>query len=397
MDDFTPVKEIILAIANGEMVVITDDSNRENEGDLVMAAEAVTPDAVNFMAKEGRGLICVPLSRERAGELDLREMARPDDTYRTAFTVSVDAREGVSTGISAYDRAKTISALANPDSGKDDFVSPGHIFPLIAQAGGVLVRAGHTEAAVDLARLAGKAPVGVICEIMKEDGTMARLPDLMEFARQHDLKIGSVADIIEFRRKAESLVELLNVVKLPTPLGQFDLYCFQSEVDDKEHLALVYGDLSSVDAPLVRVHSECLTGDVFHSQRCDCGEQLESAMKMVADEGCGVIVYMRQEGRGIGLAKKLHAYHLQDRGLDTVEANEKLGFAPDLREYGLGAQILLHLGVEKVRLLTNNPKKLIGLQGYGLEVVERVPINITPGKNNERYLRTKKDRMGHIL
>jgi len=397
MDDFTPAKEIILAIANGEMVVITDDSNRENEGDLVMAAEAVTPDAVNFMAKEGRGLICVPLSRERAGELDLREMARPDDTYRTAFTVSVDAREGVSTGISAYDRAKTISALANPDSGKDDFVSPGHIFPLIAQAGGVLVRAGHTEAAVDLARLAGKAPVGVICEIMKEDGTMARLPDLMEFARQHDLKIGSVADIIEFRRKAESLVELLNVVKLPTPLGQFDLYCFQSEVDDKEHLALVYGDLSSVDAPLVRVHSECLTGDVFHSQRCDCGEQLESAMKMVADEGCGVIVYMRQEGRGIGLAKKLHAYHLQDRGLDTVEANEKLGFAPDLREYGLGAQILLHLGVEKVRLLTNNPKKLIGLQGYGLEVVERVPINITPGKNNERYLRTKKDRMGHIL
>ena len=397
MDDFTPAKEIISAISNGEMVVITDDSNRENEGDLVMAAEAVTPDAVNFMAKEGRGLICVPLSRERAGELDLREMARPDDTYRTAFTVSVDAREGVSTGISAYDRAKTISALANPDSGKDDFVSPGHIFPLIAQAGGVLVRAGHTEAAVDLARLAGKAPVGVICEIMKEDGTMARLPDLMEFARQHDLKIGSVADIIEFRRKAESLVELLNVVKLPTPLGQFDLYCFQSEVDDKEHLALVYGDLSSVDAPLVRVHSECLTGDVFHSQRCDCGEQLESAMKMVADEGCGVIVYMRQEGRGIGLAKKLHAYHLQDRGLDTVEANEKLGFAPDLREYGLGAQILLHLGVEKVRLLTNNPKKLIGLQGYGLEVVERVPINITPGKNNERYLRTKKDRMGHIL
>lgn len=397
MDDFIPVKEIISAISNGEMVVITDDSNRENEGDLVMAAEAVTPDAVNFMAKEGRGLICVPLSRERAGELDLREMARPDDTYRTAFTVSVDAREGVSTGISAYDRAKTISALANPDSGKDDFVSPGHIFPLIAQAGGVLVRAGHTEAAVDLARLAGKAPVGVICEIMKEDGTMARLPDLMKFARQHDLKIGSVADIIEFRRKAESLVEMLNVVKLPTPLGQFDLYCFQSEVDDKEHLALVYGDLSSVDAPLVRVHSECLTGDVFHSQRCDCGEQLESAMKMVADEGCGVIVYMRQEGRGIGLAKKLHAYHLQDRGLDTVEANEKLGFAPDLREYGLGAQILQHLGVEKVRLLTNNPKKLVGLQGYGLEVVERVPINITPGKNNERYLRTKKDRMGHML
>lgn len=395
--NFASVHEIIAAIAAGEMVIITDDSSRENEGDLVMAAENVTPEAVNFMAKHGRGLICVPMSSEYAQHLALREMSPSDDNFQTAFTVSVDAKEGITTGISAYDRAETIRKLASPNSKPGDFVTPGHVFPLVSRSGGVLARAGHTEAAVDLARLAGKTPAGVICEIMKEDGTMARFPDLVEFADKHSLKLGAVADVIEFRRQAESLVELQHIVKLPTEWGTFDLHCFLSKTDGGEHLALVYGDIEKAETPLVRVHSECLTGDVFHSRRCDCGEQLEAAMKMVVEEGCGVIVYMRQEGRGIGLAKKLHAYHLQERGLDTVEANEKLGFASDLREYGLGAQILLHLGVRKLRLMTNNPKKLVGLEGYGLEIIERVPINVSPNEDNRKYLQTKRERMGHLF
>lgn len=396
-DGFAQTKEIIKAIAAGEMVILTDDHRRENEGDLVMGAEYVTPEAINFMATHGKGLICVPMTQSRADDLELREMVKPDDPYHTAFTVSVDVREGVTTGISAYDRARTIQALANPNSKREDFSVPGHVFPLIARNGGVLVRAGHTEAAVDLARLSGTSPVGVICEIMNEDGTMARVEDLRKFALRHGLKMGSVADLIDFRRRAESLVELLHIVKLPTDFGVFDLYCYQAKTDKREHLALVYGDVQKAESVLVRVHSECLTGDVFHSQRCDCGQQLEKAMKMVVEAGAGVIIYMRQEGRGIGLANKLHAYHLQERGLDTVDANVKLGFAPDLREYGIGAQILLHLGLKEIRLMTNNPKKIIGLEGYGLTVKERVPIVLPPKKENRNYLQTKKKRMGHLM
>lgn len=396
-DGFVQTKEIIKAVAAGEMVILTDDHRRENEGDLVMSAEHVTPESINFMATHGKGLICVPMTQSRADDLELREMAKPDDPYHTAFTVSVDVREGVTTGISAYDRARTIQALANPNSRREDFSVPGHVFPLIARNGGVLVRAGHTEAAVDLARLAGTSPVGVICEIMNEDGTMARVEDLKKFARRHGLNMGSVADLIEFRRRAESLVELLHIVKLPTDFGVFDLHCYQAKTDKREHLALVYGDVQKAESVLVRVHSECLTGDVFHSQRCDCGQQLEMAMKMVVEAGAGVIIYMRQEGRGIGLANKLHAYHLQERGLDTVDANVKLGFAPDLREYGIGAQILLHLGLKEIRLMTNNPKKIVGLEGYGLTVKERVPIVLPPKKENRNYLQTKKKRMGHLM
>ncbi len=394
---FNSTEEIIAAIAAGEMVVITDDENRENEGDLLIAAEKVTPEAINFMAKYGRGLICAPLTKQRAIDLSLYEMAKPEDPYSTAFTVSVDARTGVTTGISAFDRALTIGKLTDPKTTKSDLTTPGHLFPLIARDGGVLVRAGHTEATVDLARLAGLAPSGAICEIMNEDGTMARVPDLKHFVKRHNLKWGSIADLISFRRKTESLVDLTQVVKLPTPFGTFDLHCYVSKTDGREHLALVYGKITNQENVLVRVHSECLTGDVFHSQRCDCGEQLHTAMRMVVKEGAGVIVYMRQEGRGIGLANKLHAYHLQEHGLDTVDANIKLGFPPDLREYGLGAQILLNLGMKSIRMLTNNPKKIIGLEGFGLKVTERVPIIITPGEKNIDYLRTKKERMGHLL
>jgi 3,4-dihydroxy 2-butanone 4-phosphate synthase/GTP cyclohydrolase II len=324
-------------------------------------------------------------------------MARSEDPYGTKFTVSVDARHGTTTGISAYDRALTIQKLADPKTSREDLLTPGHVFPLIAREGGVLVRAGHTEATVDLARLSGLAPYGVICEIMNDDGTMARVPDLQKFVSRHGLKWGTIADLIGFRRRTESLVELVEVVKLPTPEGDFDLHCYTAKTDGMEHLALVYGDVKGKENVLVRVHSECLTGDVFHSQRCDCGEQLHAAMAAIVAEGAGIIVYMRQEGRGIGLRNKLHAYHLQERGLDTVEANVKLGFAPDLREYGLGAQILLNLGVRSIRMLTNNPKKIVGLQGYGLEITDRVPIVIPPGENNVRYLETKKQRMGHMI
>ena len=394
---FSTPEELIAAVAAGDMIVLTDDESRENEGDLIMAAEAVTPEAINFMAKYGRGLICVPLTRQRAEELELREMARPDDPYHTAFTVTVDVRRGTTTGISAHDRAKTVKALADPRTQRADLVVPGHVFPLVAREGGVLVRAGHTEATTDLARLAGFAPVGVICEIMNEDGTMARVPDLEQFATKHGLRWGCIGELISFRRRTESLVELERVVRLPTPFGEFDLHCYVARTDGREHLALVHGKVANEERVLVRVHSECLTGDVFHSCRCDCGEQLEEAMRVVAAEGAGVVVYMRQEGRGIGLANKLHAYHLQERGLDTVEANEKLGFAPDLREYGLGAQILLNLGIRSIRLLTNNPRKIVGLEGFGLDIVERVSIVVPPREHNRDYLRTKKERLGHIL
>jgi len=394
---FNSVEEIIAAIGAGEMVVLTDDEARENEGDLIMAADKATPEAINFMAKHARGLICVPLPRQRAMELGLYEMAQPKDPYGTMFTVSVDAREGVTTGISAFDRALTVRKLVDPKARPEDLTSPGHMFPLIAREGGVLVRAGHTEAALDLVRLAGLAPAGVICEIMNDDGTMARVPDLEKFARQHGLKWGCIADLIRFRRQTESLVDLVRVVKLPTDDGVFDLHCYVSKTDGREHLALVYGEVASKEDVLVRVHSECLTGDVFHSLRCDCGQQLHAAMRMVVDQGAGVVAYMRQEGRGIGLVNKLHAYHLQERGLDTVEANVKLGFPPDLREYGLGAQMLLNLGIRSIRLMTNNPKKIIGLEGYGLKITERVPIVMPPREHNVEYLRTKKERLGHLL
>lgn len=394
---FNKTEELIAELAAGRMVILTDDDNRENEGDLVISAEKATPEAINFMAKEARGLICVPLLRERAIELGIPEMTRNTDPLGTCFTVSVDANENTTTGISAFDRAKTANTLADPTKGAEDFHAPGHMFPLIARPGGVLARAGHTEASLDLMKLAGLTPCAVICEIMNEDGTMARLPDLQKFAEKHGLKLGCVADLIAYRRNTERMVERVESVRLPTDFGEFELHCFRSKTDGKEHLALVKGDIRGKQDVLTRVHSECLTGDVFASRRCDCGSQLHTAMRQIAEEGCGVLVYMRQEGRGIGLANKLHAYHLQERGVDTVDANVKLGFAPDLREYGIGAEILLNLGVRSVRLLTNNPKKLVGLKGYGIEITGRVPIAIPANPDDARYLDTKRDRMEHMI
>jgi 3,4-dihydroxy 2-butanone 4-phosphate synthase/GTP cyclohydrolase II len=396
---FDPVEAVLKDIRAGKMVIVTDDAARENEGDLVMAAAKVTPEAVNFMAKHGRGLICVPLTAERARQLGLQRMvAHNRELHRTDFTVSVDAARGVTTGISARDRARTIKTLAAGKSGPADLTEPGHVFPLQAREGGVLQRAGHTEAAVDLARLAGLDPTGVICEILNEDGSMARFPDLLKFRRKHRLKICSIRDLIAYRRRREKLVEREQCVKLPTDHGEFDLYLYRSLTDGAHHLALVRGVIDPKKPVLVRVHSECLTGDVFASRRCDCGSQLHQALKQIADHGSGVLVYMRQEGRGIGLPAKIHAYKLQEtEGLDTVQANERLGFPMDLREYGLGAQILSDLGVRKIRLLTNNPRKMVGLSGHGLEITGREPIKSKPHAHNSRYLRTKKRKMGHLL
>lgn len=395
---FSPIEEIVQELRQGRMVIITDDENRENEGDIIASGELITPEIVNFMVSNARGLVCAPITRERALELGLSEMTRNTDPLGTCFTTSVDVTEGTTTGISAFDRAKTIRALADPTKMAADFHAPGHMFPLMGRPGGVLIRAGHTEASLDLMHLAGLAPSAAICEILNpEDGTMARLPQLEEFAAKHGLKMGCVADLIAYRRRNERMVELVETVQLPTDYGEFTLHCFVAKTTGREHLALVKGDVAGKSDVLCRVHSECLTGDVFHSCRCDCGDQLDAAMRMIAKEECGVLVYMRQEGRGIGLANKLHAYHLQERGLDTVDANVRLGFAPDLREYGLGAEIIKNLGVKSIRLLTNNPRKIAGLSGYGLEITDRVPIVIAPNDHDRKYLDTKRDRMEHLI
>jgi len=396
--EFNSIQSVVADLKKGRMVIVVDDADRENEGDLIMAAQFVTPEAVNFMAKHGRGLICAPTTSERLQQLGIERMVHQNrETFKTDFQISVDAARNITTGISAGDRAETIRIMAQPTAVPEDLVQPGHVFPLRARPGGVLQRAGHTEAAVDLVRLAGCRPIGVICEIMSDDGSMARLPELIKFAKKHRLKICTIADLIEFRRTREKLVERIEVVKLPTDYGDFDLYLYRSKLDVQHHLALVCGEVSGRPNVLVRVHSECLTGDVFGSRRCDCGPQLHQAMLQVADEGQGVIVYMRQEGRGIGLAPKIRAYKLQEQGYDTVEANQKLGYDMDLREYGLGAQILADLGLKTIRLLTNNPRKVVGLEGYGLEIVEQVPIRVKPNPHNLRYLQTKREKLGHLL
>jgi 3,4-dihydroxy 2-butanone 4-phosphate synthase/GTP cyclohydrolase II len=395
---FATVEEAIEDIRAGRMVVVCDDEDRENEGDLTMAAQFATPEAINFMAKEGRGLICLALTPDRCDELRLDLMAAKNESpFETAFTVSVEARDGVTTGISAADRARTIQVAIDPSSAPRDLVQPGHVFPLKAKPGGVLERTGQTEAAVDLARLAGLNPSGVICEVMNDDGTMARVPDLVGYCERHGLKMITVADLIAYRRKHDKLVERVVATRLPTAFGEFTVVGYRSLVDDKHHVAMVKGDVAGDDDVLVRVHSECLTGDVFHSLRCDCGEQLESALSMIESEGQGVLLYLAQEGRGIGLLNKLKAYRLQDGGLDTVDANLELGLPVDLRDYGIGAQILVDLGLTSIRILTNNPKKIRGLEGYGLSVSEQVPIVHAPNPENEAYLRAKRDRMGHTL
>lgn len=393
-----PVEQAIEEIRQGKMLIVVDDENRENEGDLVIAAEKVTPEKIAFMAAYGRGLICVPITEERAKELDLPLMTTENtEAHRTAFTISVDAKKGTTTGISAQDRATTIKALIDHSTKPSDLARPGHIFPIIAKKGGVLVRAGHTEAAVDLAVLAGLYPAGVICEILNDDGTCARLPQLIEFARKWGLHIVTINSLIEYRRKKEKLVFRAAETVLPTRFGVFKAIAYQSIVDDKPYLALVMGDITPEEPILVRVHSACTTGDVFHSFRCDCGDQLEAALKMVSAEGKGVILYIQQEGRGIGLVNKIKAYELQDKGLDTVEANEALGFPPDLRDYGIGAQILIDLGLKKIRLMTNNPKKIVGISAYGLEIVERVPLTVPVREENRNYMLTKQNKMGHLL
>lgn len=395
---FSPIEEAIEDIRAGKMVVVCDAEDRENEGDLTLAAQFATPEAINFMAKEGRGLICLALAPDRCDDLGLDLMAAKNESpFETAFTVSIEARDGITTGISAHDRAHTIQVAIDPGSAPRDLVQPGHVFPLKAKAGGVLERTGQTEAAVDLARLAGLNPAGVICEVMNDDGTMARVPDLEAYCARHDLKMVTVADLIAYRRRHDKLVERVVEAALPTTFGDFHVVGYRSLVDEKHHVAMVKGEVAGEDDVMVRVHSECLTGDVFHSLRCDCGQQLEDALARIEQEGRGVLLYLAQEGRGIGLLNKLRAYKLQEEGLDTVDANMKLGLPADLRDYGIGAQILVDLGLTSIRLLTNNPKKIVGLEGYGLAVSDQLPIEHAPGDHNRDYLRAKKDRLGHLL